>query len=745
MARTTEPAPLLRRASLATRLTAYAVSAALALVVLVALGGTLLSWHAEVERVEDTIVQIERGSLPLLADAVWDHSPRLQGQAEALLRLPHVAGVRIERGGAPLVCGRIDGEDLLGRSFALRHRDGDALGAMTVAFDLASIRRKAIRDALWLAAIMAVPVAAMALLGLLLFRRLVGRHLLDLAGYARSLTIADLDRTFRFQRQPSTDPDELDHLAAALGSMRENLREEIARRDQAEHHLGLSEERYREVFNATGDALFIHDAASGALLDANRAATELYGFSLHELTGLGGVGRLSSGEPPYDPATAQTRIAACVQLGHQLFEWRARHATGRLFWVEVSLAKVMIGGQARVIASVRDIDSRRQAEDQVRHLQRLESVGQLAGGIAHDFNNLLAGILGAAELAQLRLEAGHPAQRHLRTIQQASERAADLTRQLLTFARRNPRNITAVDVHASISTVCGLLERSMPSSIRIATSLQAAQTTVQADVTELENALLNLCVNARDAMPGGGVLTIATESRALTATDCALLPGFRLAPGPHVRIDVRDTGTGIPPEVLPRIFEPFFTTKDIGRGTGLGLAAVYGTVSAMQGAITVSTEVGQGTAFSVLLPAGNAPRGDSPAQSAAPPLRGTILVVDDDAVPRMLAVDALAEIGCDALQADCCASALAALRSAPTPPIAVILDVAMPGLSGAPCLLALREAVPGLPAVVCSGHALNGEVEGMLALGRAVFLPKPYRLGAMREALTTLLGPGQAS
>ena len=737
MSKATETAPLLRRASLATRLAAYAASAALALIVLVAFGGTVLSWRAETRRVEATISQIEQAYLPLLANSVWDHSPRLESQAEALLLLPHVTGISIERSGAPVIRGRQDGDTLIGRSFALRHR-GEELGTLMVMFDLASMRSTAISEALRLVAIMAIPVVAMALLGLLLFRRLVGQHLLDLAAYARSLTLAGLDRTFRFQRRPSTDADELDHLAAALGSMRANLREEIARRDQAEHHLGVSEERYREVFNATGDALFIHDAATGALLDANHAAIQLYGFTHEDLT-RDGVGRLSSGAAPFDQANAQAHISACIQHGHQLFEWRARHATGRLFWVEVSLARVVIGGQVRVIASVRDIDSRKQAEEQVRHLQRLESVGQLAGGIAHDFNNLLAGMLGAAELAQLRLDPGHPAQRHLRTIQQASERAADLTRQLLTFARRNPRNITAVDVHASIGSVCGLLERSMPSSISITTSLQAAQATVLADITELENALLNLCVNARDAMPSGGVITITTSSRVLTAADCTQQPGFRVSPGQHVVIEVRDTGTGIPPEVLPRIFEPFFTTKDVGRGTGLGLAAVYGTVSALHGAILVTTETGHGTTFSILLPAGVVAGGPAPPPASATALHDIILVIDDDAVPRQFAIDALAEIGCTAMHADSCASAVELLRVTTTPPAAVILDFAMPGQSGAPCLLALRQLVPDLPAVVCTGHARNEAVERMLALGRTVFLPKPYRIDALRQALNSLL------
>jgi PAS domain S-box-containing protein len=740
MAQATEPAAVLRRASLATRLTAYAVSAALGIIVLVALGGTVLSWRAEMQRVEQTIEQIERASLPLLTAAVWDHSPRLVGQAESLLLLPHVAGLRIDSNGPPILAGRHGTEDLIQRSFPLRHQNGELVGTLAVSFDLSSVRRKAIHEALWLAAIMAIPVAAMALVGLLLFRSLVGRHLLDLAAYARGLTLAGLDRTFRFQRPQPAESDELDLLAAALSSMRANLREEIARRDQAEQHLGISEQRYREVFNATGDALFVHDATTGALLDVNHAATRLYGFSRDELLAFDGVSRLSSGVPPYDLASAQAHIAACVAHGHQLFEWRGRHASGHLFWVEVSLAKVAIGGDERVIASVRDIESRKLAEEQVRHLQRQESVGQLAGGIAHDFNNLLAGMLGAAELAQLKLEAGHPVQRHLTTIQRASERAADLTRQLLTFARRNPRNVGSVDVHTSIAAVCSLLERSLPSSIRVETRLLESRPAVLADATELENAILNLCVNARDAMPDGGILTITTTLRQLSAADCANQQGFRLDPGPHVVIDVRDTGTGIAPEILSRIFEPFFTTKDVGRGTGLGLAAVYGAVSAMHGAITVCTELGRGTAFSLLLPV-CASVVSTTASEAAPQTRmhRVILVVDDDAVPRQFAIDALGEIGCTALHADCCANAVELLRSAITPPSAVILDYSMPGLSGALCLQALRQIRPDLPVVVCSGHARDEAVERMLALGRAVFLAKPYRIAALRQALSTLL------
>jgi signal transduction histidine kinase len=427
---------------------------------------------------------------------------------------------------------------------------------------------------------------------------------------------------------------------------------------------------------------------------------------------------------------------ACSE-GPQLFEWRARDSAGRQFWVEVFLKQVHIAGKDRIIASVRDIDARKQAEDKVQHFQRLESVGQLAGGIAHDFNNMLAGILGSIELVLRRLPDDHPSRRLLATAMQSGERAADLNRKLLSFARRNPQQVAARDLHALVDATLALLQRAIQPGVAVESRLEAEQTTVLADAAELQNAILNLCLNARDAMPQGGTISVRTENRQLGPADCTVHAGFSLRPGPHIAVTVADTGTGIPDAVRARMFEPFYTTKEIGKGTGLGLSMVFGTVVAMGGAIAVESAPGRGSSFTVLVPvAPGSPVVPGPQAAVTGRLRGlSVLVVDDDVVPREMAVEMLGELGCTTCSAASGTQALAILQQQGQAIGVVLLDMLMPGLSGVDAFAAIRAIRPDCRIVICSGFIRDTAVAGLLVTGNTCFLAKPYRIDDLAMAL----------
>ena len=389
-----------------------------------------------------------------------------------------------------------------------------------------------------------------------------------------------------------------------------------------------------------------------------------------------------------------------------------------------------------------DAAERSRAEEQLRQTQKMEAIGQLAGGVAHDFNNLLTGILACA--AELREEAprGSPAEEAARTIEQAARRAAELTRQLLGFARRGKLCSAPVDVHAVALEVTRLLGRTVDSRISIQTRLDAPRATVLGDSGQIEQAILNLAVNARDAMPRGGVLTLATALVEKAAADLGAHPGARA--GPHVALSVSDTGKGIPGELMDRVFEPFFTTKEPGRGTGLGLATVYGIAVNHGGLVEVVNEPEGGARFTLSLPLHE---GLVAAEGTAAPVvlawGGRVLVVDDEAVVRAGTERALVRLGCEVAVCD---GGEAAVRHLEANRVDLaIVDLGMPGLDGIQTFRALRAVDPGLPVVIASGYGRDGRAQEALDAGALAFLQKPWTLEQLAGAVTVALAARRAA
>jgi signal transduction histidine kinase/CheY-like chemotaxis protein len=380
-----------------------------------------------------------------------------------------------------------------------------------------------------------------------------------------------------------------------------------------------------------------------------------------------------------------------------------------------------------------------QALEAQRQSQKLEAVGLLAGGVAHDFNNLLAAILGHAELMALSASPGSDAAEAAHTISQAAQRAAELTRQLLAFARLGQHRQQPVDLHALVREATGLLGRTLDKSIRIDCRLEASRHHVLGDPGQLQQVIVNLAVNARDAMPRGGTLTLRTEVERHDEAS----PGRRVGPGEWLVLAVSDTGTGIAPQHLERIFEPFFTTKGEGRGTGLGLATVYGIAKAHGGEVRVSSEVGRGSRFAVSLPLLAEPPAAAATPEAAPP-RGTgvVLVVDDEDLVRRTAGRMLASLGYRPELVGSGQEALAWLEARPAAPAAVLLDLAMPGMDGPTCFRLMRQRLPTLRVVVTSGFARNAGVQQLLDEGACDFVQKPYRTIDLAQALAAALRVG---
>ncbi|MFH6784099.1 MULTISPECIES: ATP-binding protein [Methylobacterium] len=427
-----------------------------------------------------------------------------------------------------------------------------------------------------------------------------------------------------------------------------------------------------------------------------------------------------------------------------LFENRYRHADGSYR----TLSWTAVPGEDHLHAVGRDVTEQRELEEAFRQSQKMEAVGQLTGGIAHDFNNLLTGIVGSLDLLSTRLSQGRldVAPRYIEAALTSAHRAAALTHRLLAFARRQPLDPQAVDANALVASLEDLVRRTLGETVTLETRLGEGLWPTLCDANQLESAILNLAINARDAMPEGGRLTIETRNVELDAIFAAAHGD--VAPGPYIRLAVTDTGTGMPPEVVRRAFDPFFTTKPIGQGTGLGLSMIYGFARQSDGHAVIASEVGRGTTVALYLPRHDRPAdADPPAETAAasqavpaPPVAGsgeTVLVVEDEPAVRSLIVDVLRDLGYRALEAQDGPAGLAALR-APGRIDLLVTDVGLPGLNGRQLADAAREHRPDLKVLFITGYAENAAMAGFLAPGMQM-ITKPFPVDLLARRIRAMI------
>ena len=380
-----------------------------------------------------------------------------------------------------------------------------------------------------------------------------------------------------------------------------------------------------------------------------------------------------------------------------------------------------------------EISERAQAEDALRHAQKMDAIGQLTGGIAHDFNNMLTGVLGALDLIQRRVAAGRVAEigKYIEAAMSSANRAASLTHRLLAFARRQSLNPRAVDVNKMVISMEELLRRTVGENIELEIDLDDALRHTNTDEHQLENALLNLVINARDAMPEGGRLLIQTEVVNITAHHAPLTPGE------YVRLSVQDTGCGMSGEVIARAFDPFFTTKPIGQGTGLGLSMVYGFINQTGGQVHIDSREGQGTRIDLFLPcltelASPAPAAQVTTVAPCAAHGERVLVVEDEPDVRMLVVDVLRELGYRVEVAADGAAALPFLLSSDRLDL-LISDVGLPGMNGRQLAEIARQYRPGLRVLFMTGYARNAQVRGDFLDEGMDMLTKPFSIDELAQ------------
>jgi nitrogen-specific signal transduction histidine kinase/CheY-like chemotaxis protein len=377
---------------------------------------------------------------------------------------------------------------------------------------------------------------------------------------------------------------------------------------------------------------------------------------------------------------------------------------------------------------VRDVTERKELEAQLRQSQKMEGIGQLAGGVAHDFNNLLTVISGAVGLLQEDLPAGHASLGLVDEIGKAGERASSLTRQLLAFSRKQVLKLSVLDLNQVVAGMEKMLHRLIGEDIRLSTKLDPSILKVKADGAQLEHVIVNLAVNARDAMPKGGALTLTTGSETVDEHTLAARP--ELVPGTYSVLAVTDTGSGIPPEVMARIFEPFFTTKQPGKGTGLGLATVYGVLKQLGGYVSVESTVGKGTTFKIHLPCAELGAAVAAGSEALPPDPGgkgeIVLLVEDDDGVRALESQVLRRRGYVVLEARDGLEALRISGSYQGQIHLLATDVVMPNMNGRELAEQLGAQRPALKVLFLSGHTEDATLRAGLVEERMTLLQKPF-------------------
>ena len=540
----------------------------------------------------------------------------------------------------------------------------------------------------------------------------------------------------------------LDHLPFAVQESLEKarLREQY---EEAERQLKASEERYREVFEQglTGICVF---SAGGNILVCNAAFAHMFGFSSIEEAKRANICDFYPSSEEFKAFLA--RLRRDKRLEYAEAELR-RHDGEPIFVVGNVVGTFNDEGELLEVKEyIFDNTEQKKLEAQFLHSQKMESLGQLVSGIAHDFNNMLGGILGHTARGLGRIDQKHPLYDNLIHIRDIAERAARMTRQLVAFSRRQVLEPKDIDINKVISDLLEFIGKIVADHIELVFVPDPTLKAIHADASQIEQVLLNLCINARDAMPGGGKLVIETCNATLDKAFCLRHP--QLTPGEYVQLVVTDTGTGMDKKVQEHIFEPFFTTKELGKGTGLGLAMVHGVVGQHNGMVEVSSKVGKGTTFTLYFPVVDAAPVSSSERSSGiakmqeePASDGseTVLLVEDDADLRFLMKEVLLESGYTVIAASDGAEGLQKYREHDDTIDLVVADVVTPKMKGNELHRRIREISPAVQFLFVSGYQAN-QISRNFVLDEGLnFLPKPFGLDDFTSKVRELLERRSAS
>jgi two-component system cell cycle sensor histidine kinase/response regulator CckA len=514
-----------------------------------------------------------------------------------------------------------------------------------------------------------------------------------------------------------------------------NVLADVVRGVQAEEQLA-HERAFSETALESLPGLIVVADERGRMVRWNQAMERTTGYDRDELARLGPIGVIA----PDEQALVLARFQDIFEQGHSTVEAHLQTRDGRRIPMLFSARRITLQGTPHMLGVALDISDRRRLEEQLRHSQKMEALGQLAGGVAHDFNNLLTVIIGFSGLTLATLPDGDPNRANIEAVTEAANSAAALTRQLLAFSRRTMMEPVVLDLNAVVSDTETMLRRLIGEDVQLTTELAPDLPNVRGDVGLVTQVLMNLAVNARDAMPLGGSLTIATRRFEP--------PGQRVAAGhgsagAEALLIIRDTGTGMTPEVRERAFEPFFTTKSVGRGSGLGLAVVHGIVEQSGARIDLESEPGAGTTFVIAFPAVDAPVPAAPVSIGTAPVGSeTILLVEDEDGVRRLARTILEQQGYRVVEAASGEDAVRLMDRYTGPLDLVVTDVVMPGIDGRDVADAVRAQFPSAKVLYLSGYTSDAVVRHGILHHEVAFLQKPFSAAGLAAKVREVLSEG---
>jgi PAS domain S-box-containing protein len=520
---------------------------------------------------------------------------------------------------------------------------------------------------------------------------------------------------------------EVGYARLAIKENAERLKNEITVRRQTEEALRESEAHYRRLFDLESDAIIVIDATTLANVDVNNTSEAMYGYTRQELL------RMKATDLSDEPDETSAQIQQGDGIVHIPFR-RHRKKDGTLFYVDISARFFISNGRKMLLTAMRDISERVHAEKerhtlqaQLQQAQKMESVGRLAGGVAHDFNNMLSVILGRTEMALDRMDPSHPLHDDLEEIRKAAQYSADLTRKLLAFGRKQTITPRVLDLNETVGGMLKMLQRLIGEDVDLVWHPAADLWPVWVDPSQIDQILANLCVNARDAISGIGKITIETGTRTFNKDYCAVHAGF--SPGNYVLLAVSDNGCGMDKETFSHLFEPYFTTKATGKGTGLGLATVYGIVKQNNGTINVYSEPGHGTTFKIFLPGYTGKANETLRAHDAEPVRGgheIILLVEDEMTVLKMVSEMLTKQGYTVLAASTAGEAIRLARENGGNIHLLVTDVVMPDMNGSELAKHLLSLYPHLKRLFMSGYTANVIAHhGVLDEGMP-FIQKPF-------------------
>ncbi len=720
---------------------------------LITLLGTSLQIYLDYSKdkinIQKTLDQIQTSHLQSFVNNVWvSDQEQINIYLQEILALPDMQYIEIVRGDQEKVSfGTRKSKNILSCEYPLvysfRNKDIN-LGSLYIEATLDNVFQRLSSRVSVILLTQGVQILLVSLFIFLIFYLLVGRHLLNMADYARGLDLQTIDTPLRLFRSKRGQNDELDLVVSSLNQMRTSLLVDIARREKIEKEVVRSKAEFEAIFNSITDAVVFVDT-EWCIVRINPAFTEKFGYTFEEVKG-------KSTEFIYvDPGTFKMQVLKRyhqdAEIKQSVYEMEYRRKDGTVFPAETLGAHVQnqAGEVIGFLGIMRDISDRKQAEEEKNNLEahlrqayKMEAIGTMAGGIAHDFNNIMAIILGNAEMAKGDIPPGNPANHNIEEILEASNRAKDLVRQILAFSRKEKQRHVPINPQAIIKETLKLLRSTTPTTVSIIQTISNNCGTIKADPTQLHQLIMNLFVNAVYAMDEKGAITVNLQEVNLNREVHA--HNGTMSPGHYAMLSISDTGCGMDEDEMGRIFDPFYTTREMGKGTGMGLSVVHGIVKSHGGFITIDSELGKGTVFKVFFPVSKEVAVKE--NGVTKPLQtGTerVLLVDDEESLLSVAQRMLTALGYKVTTKISSVEALEIFKLNPDQFDFIITDQSMPDMSGAELVAEILKVRPDIPIILCTGYSTKVSEDNAKEKGISKYINKPYSKRLLSEAIREVL------